>query len=197
MQLTVSSGGWRQPGRCLSHLVESPEGSGWPPASRLAPSDRLSPEWAGTMDSRQSGRRAEGKYVTKSLTEHLIFDMNINRGETRSEVTDQQNLHKLHLWMFQEVCDFTTIFCFRIWITHGIEKLFPLRNPNARKVTAFTPPGQQVLHSLLTFWQVYAKLTILFSTQRSSLCELETKTCTQKAFKRLLRGHHQFVSQTF
>lgn len=49
------------------------------------------------MDSRQSGRRAEGKYVTKSLTEHLIFDMNINRGETRSEVTDQQNLHKLHL----------------------------------------------------------------------------------------------------
>lgn len=54
------------------------------------------------MDSRQDGRRAEGKYVTKSLTEHLIFDMNINRGETRSgsealEVTDQQNLHKLHL----------------------------------------------------------------------------------------------------
>lgn len=80
MRLTVSSGGWRRPGRCLSHLVESPEGSGWPPASRLAPSDRLSPEWTGTMDSRQGGRRAEGKYVTKSLTEHLIFDMNINRG---------------------------------------------------------------------------------------------------------------------
>lgn len=33
---------------------------------------------------------------------------------------------------------------------HGIEKLFFLRNPNARKVTAFTPPSQQVLHSLLT-----------------------------------------------
>lgn len=42
--LTVNSGGQRQPGRCPSHLAGYPEGSGWPAASPLAPSNHLSPE---------------------------------------------------------------------------------------------------------------------------------------------------------
>lgn len=62
--LTVNSGGRMQPERCRSRQVGCPEGSGWLPASPLAPSDHLSPEWTNT-ETEEAAKSCPEKTIAK------------------------------------------------------------------------------------------------------------------------------------
>lgn len=177
----MSSGGRRRPERCLSHLAGSPEGSGWPPASRLAPSGRLSPEWAGTTDRRQDGHGVEGKYVTKSLTEHFIFDSRWFRGcySSRRFLTPGLVFFaiQMHEWWLV-LCKFDMIIViFEVDIAISI----PIKRLIRRRFSFNQPKVQhhkmQVALTAVEFWQVDVRFLIMYCLR----CEHVMENCTSNS----------------